>query len=330
MVGLLVFIPAASAQAPLLDGMRLLDAGPSTHVVLVEETGYHIDTPVGECVEHSAPSGVVHALLSCTLHAAFRYCNALPRGQSGLIVLAPGRYHLETPLPAIAHALTLVGADAHFGSAPPVVLETRVEGGSAKADVRTPSAALPLVELATIDGMHEHRVLEIAPDVDVLVQHLAIANGHGDRGGGIKVLAGSGLVRLIDVHITSCTAVYGGALYSEARVDLRHSSMHANDASRCGGAIYTTARTLSADRSDFHNNRDACTRDKEVEILEAIKAEGTAMNVIVVGSAVALAPDVWVAEDSRMRDERRETKRMHADWLANGRPTGVRRYARGL
>lgn len=294
-------------------------------MIVVEETGTPLDTAEGECVRHAAPPGV-RSLASCTLYAAFLYNNALPPGENGFILLAPGRYHLEAPLPPIEHGLSLRGAEGHFGSGAPLVVDADIEGG--RAEARVAPARVP-AELPVLDCMHEHRGLEVAPDVHVSIQHVGIVNGYGDRGGGIlQARSGSGQLRLVDVHIASCTAVYGGALYAESRVDIRSSTMNANEATKCGGAIYVLGKVLSADKSTFNNNKDECTRrDERVDIEEAVQAKGSTVNVIVVGSSVELTKGEWAEEDRRIRAEREESALRHAGWLKTGRP---RRPRQGL
>jgi len=313
-----------------IGGVTLSDVDAATAaLVLVTDTGLPSDT-AAHCVERrGATAAPVGLLAHCSLHAAFRYTNSLSEDRwQVFVVIAAGQYHLAGALPQITRSVTIAGpATAAPGFSGQLAGTfsadfVRVEGGTARLPV-PPVDAQPGISLSTIDGMHEYRGLSVGR-VNLTVVNLGFVNGYADRGGAI-IAAGGGLIRLTNVLVSESYAAYGGAVYSESRVEIRNSEFNANGASICGGALYIVPKMLlSADHSTFRFNRDACSRRPlEVEIAEKVTADGSDDGVIVVGTAVELGAAAWAEEDRRLRDERAERARVYQRWRVSGQPVGA-------
>jgi hypothetical protein len=314
----------ASVSGLVVNGIAIPDAQDdnSTHVVVVEETGTADDVSGGLCLEFGDPAVPLRALLTCSLHGAVGYVNALPRDDSAFILLAPGHYYLTQPLPKLVHSVTLVGGTRAYLSQPvfPLV-RARIESGDVAVPHTAGGGAIG-ADRPVIDGSSRFRALELGANLFVSIRHVSIVNGYGYRGGGIlQAPAGTGWTRLDDVRIESCSAAYGGGIYSASRMEIARSELSANAASVCGAAIYALPKTLSAKTSTLTNNRDKCERKPDsLHVYEMVKGEGSDVAVIIVGSHVEHDARAWAAEDKRIRDERQKRRSMLAEWAVTGRP----------
>lgn len=290
-----------------VNGVALIEATPTTHVIVVEETGSRADFADGLCAK-SLRSGVpqLGALLSCSLHAAIAYGNALSEDVGRvMIVIAPGLYFLEEALPPITRSMYIMGGTASTYTRDPLPLANgaaQIEGGVA-ALRRAPLPVATDEYTPVLDCLHRHRAFEIGAGVHVTLHHLAIRNGYAYRGGAIlQAPAGDGWTRMLDVQISSSQAVYGGALYTSSRAVLWRSTLRANYAAGCGGAIYAHKATLGGQGCSFQGSRDFCHL---LDLDETMKAEDGASNHVAIGAPIVHDAAAWSRERSRrLRRER--------------------------
>jgi hypothetical protein len=301
----------------MVNGVALIEATPTTHVIVVEETGLRTDFADGLCAKPSRSVPELGALLSCSLHAAIAYANTIQDDAVRVIILiAPGLYHLEDALPTITRPIYVMGALASYTRDPlPLASVAQIEGDV----VALHNAPLPMAtgeDMPVLDCLHRHRAFEIGAGLHVTLHHLHIRNGFAYRGGAIlQAPAGDGWTRILDVHISSSQAVYGGALYSSSRVVLWRSTMQANYAAACGGAVYAHKETLSGEGCTFERSRDFC---HVVDLHETMKAEDGASNHIAVGAPVVHDPSAWSRERiRRLRWDRDSESRTGSDAWSN-------------
>lgn len=294
------------ASGVMVNGVVLSEATPTTHVIVVEETGARTDFADGLCAKPASSVPELGALLSCSLHAALAYANALPQDVGGVIVLiAPGLYLLDEALPPITRSISVIGAAAAYtrDPLPDMIDAAPIEGGVAALRGAPPLPAAVDEDMPVLDCLHRHRAFEIGPNLHVTLRHLAIRHGYAYRGGAIlQAPHGEGWTRIVDVHISASQAVYGGALYSSSRTVLWHSTMRANYAAACGGAVYALKATLSGEGCSLQRSRDFC---HVLDLHETMKAEDGASNHIAIGAPVAHDAAAWSRERSRrLRRER--------------------------
>mmetsp|Transcript_13853 Transcript_13853/g.46831 ORF Transcript_13853/g.46831 Transcript_13853/m.46831 type:complete len:335 (-) Transcript_13853:146-1150(-) len=295
---------AAEAPAPRVNvnGEDLSSVTERTHVVVVEETGTPGDAAAGTCVPHHGVLPPVHALLSCSLHAALAYANQVPGWQDVTVLIAPGHYLLDHPLPRVERDMTITGPSAawdHALAAPEVSIA--VEGATSSFSPRRGGGAYRPV----LDGQRKTRLLDVAKDVSLALRHVALVHGRAPVGGAIRQRPrGSGRLELFNVSLRENEAAYGGAIYSESTTVLDSCAASVNEASVCGAAAYAAPRAFSAVRTSFINNVDSCGRRPEgFTLVETVKAPETQDNVIVVGHPVEVSEEEWLRERARLDDK---------------------------
>ena len=257
------------------------------------------DDAVDKFLQASVGGGV------CSLRAALTLAANEAANFHFTIALRPGRYRVKHRLPEVIGSVQIVGsADL------PDMGQSSTAGGQPADDQPQPDFLFGLpsqidmrkkphvvVEagqssaIATVlDGGGKVQLLRIARGASLHVRSVRFKGGRALRNDATDprdVIGGAicnlGKLMMNNVAIIGCKAAYGGGIYNEGQLLINSSRLERNEATRCGGFIYTSKSHRHGAHFEFSNlgyNKDACGHADEdiaqkIEPAKALPNGGT-------------------------------------------------------
>lgn len=236
---------------------------------------------------------------ACTLRAALELARTARNETAITILLRPGRFILEAPLPLLSGTVQFLGSKGRLRDTETAVDRARqasaggnhyrVEENCDAEELRIkmlegddldyeyvdhkggPGQTSPIGTV--FDGNKTFQILRTTPGSSVHIQSVRFEHGRAAGNGreGVEpvdardwmggAILSQGRLVLTNTVLRDNAAVYGGSLYTEGVVEVQQTEVDYNQASVCGGALYAASGgKVNFFTTNLAHNKDNCKR----------------------------------------------------------------------